>query len=229
MASSSVSVERHGAVVEVELRRPERRNALTASSIAELTRIFRTLTSADVGAVLLHGGDFFSAGLDLSELADGPPPIEEWLGAHRALAAIEAPVVACLLGGAINAGAALVLAADLVVAGENSYLQIKEAEMGMVPTVNAAWLAIRHSSEVGLQLALSCQRVHGPELRRMRVATEVVADDEALTHTRQLVDRLSRYPQAGAARTKGILSAARGARESFDTALDAALKYSQRT
>ena len=223
--SANVLVERRGAVAEVVLHRPEQRNALSSATIDELARVFADLANSDVAAVLLHGGEFFCAGFDLKELATSPPPIGPWVRAHRAIAAIKAPVVGCVLGGAINAGAALALAADLLIVGEASYLQIKEAEMGMTPAVNAAWLAVRHAPGVGLKLALSCQPMFGPELLQRGLASEVVPDREALAHASSLVERLSAYPAAGASRAKGVLSAARGDRTRFFAALEAARAF----
>jgi enoyl-CoA hydratase/carnithine racemase len=210
-------------VAELVLHRPARRNALTTQAIHELAEAFETLARSDVRAVVLHGGAFFCSGLDTEELATSGPPIEAWIAAHRALARLDAPIVACLAGGAINAGAALALAADLLVAGTASYLQIKEAALGMTPTVNAAWLALRHSAAVASQLALTCRRFSGPDLHRLGVAAEVVPDDEVVERGRSLAAELAAYPGGGAAGTKRVLRAVRSEGPRFDAAVEAAL------
>jgi enoyl-CoA hydratase/carnithine racemase len=215
----NIVVGRRERLAIIELHRPAKRNALTRASIDELRRTFQDLASTDVAAVLLHGGDYFCSGFDLDELRVAPLPLDVWVEAHRALAAIAAPVVVCLRGGAINAGAALALGADLLVASDSSYLQIKEAEMDMTPLVNSAWLGANHSTAAAHRLALTCEKVYGPELLRLGVATEVVSDADAFERSLHLATRLSSYPGAASVRTKGVLTAARGGR-GFEAALE---------
>lgn len=221
--TGAVLLHRHGAVAEIVLNRPERRNALSGKAITELADAFRQLSGADVGAVLLRGAEgFFCSGLDRGEFDTAAPPLAVWLAAHQALADLDAPVVCCLLGGAINAGAALVIAADLVVAGETSYLQIMEASIGMVPTVNAAWLALHYPASVAMQLALTGRRMFAVELHRLGVAAQVCPDGEALAQARTLAGRLAAFPDRSAARTKAVLRAAREHRADFASAAAAA-------
>jgi 2-(1,2-epoxy-1,2-dihydrophenyl)acetyl-CoA isomerase len=222
-APAAVSVRRRGPVTEVVLNRPERRNALSGKAIAQLTGICRELADAEVGAVLLRGEqEFFCAGLDITEFDAAHPPLEDWISAHHALADLDVPVVACLQGGAINAGAALALAADLIVAAESAYLQIMEASIGMVPTVNAAWLATRYPASVGLQLALPGTRMFASDLHRLGVVAQVAPDATALQRARDLAARLAAFPGRAAARTKRVLRAAREHGTDFPSAVAAA-------
>ena len=214
--TAPVVVKRSGAVVEVVLNRPDRRNALSASSISALSDAFAGLAGSDAGAVLLRGEQgFFCSGLDLGEVDPSGSVVEAWTEVHCALDQVGLPLIACLEGGAINAGAALALACDLMVAGENSYLQVMEAAMGVTPPVNAAWLALRFPAAVGRQLALSCRRFTGPDLHRMGVALDVVGDDETLGHARRLAERIASYPASAAIRTKRILRQTSGEIDGF--------------
>lgn len=207
-----VRVEKTDGYAEIVLNRPHRRNALTLPAMTALTDAFHQIDGDDqVEAVVLRGeAEFFCSGLDLKEIDTGQPPTATWIGVHRALAALDVPIVCALQGGAINAGAALALACDLMVVGDGAYLQIKEAEMGMTPPVNATWLALRYPAAVGLQLALSCRRFPGPDLVRLTVALESVADQDVLTKARALAAQLASYPGRGAALTKRALRDARG-------------------
>lgn len=110
-----------------------------------------------------------------------------------------------------------------IVAGDTSYLQIMEAAIGMTPTVNAAWLAVRYPASVGLQLALSGHRFSGPDLYRLGVAMEEAPDSRALERARELASRLAAFPDGAAATTKRVLGAARDHGTHFDSAATAAL------
>ncbi|MCU4185251.1 enoyl-CoA hydratase/isomerase family protein [Acidiferrimicrobium sp. IK] len=218
-----VLVERFGAVAEVVLNRPARRNALTATSIASLRDVFSALAVSDAGAVLLRGAEgFFCSGLDLDEVDPSTLSLPVWGAVHQALSDLEIPVVACLEGGAINAGAALALASDLIVAGEHAYLQMTEAAMGVPMPMNAAWLALRYPPAVGMQLALSCRRFKGPDLRRLGIALDVTADEEVLDHARRLASDIASYPAWAGRSTKQSLRLARGDAGGFASAVAAA-------
>lgn len=210
--SAGVRIECDGGVAEVVLDRAERRNALTPAVMVALREGFEAIAEDQgVGALVIRGSEgFFCSGLDLKEIDFSRPLTDEWVGAHRALDALDVPVIAAVTGGAINAGAALALACDLLVVGESAYVQVKEAQMGMTPPVNAAWLGLRYPAAVGLQLALSCRRFTGPELHRLGIALDVVPDDRVEDHARTLARELAAFPNGGAARTKQMLRAARG-------------------
>lgn len=226
--NDGVELQRDGGIAEIILARPHRRNALNPAMMAALTEVISATGAADdVGAIVIRGQDgFFCSGLDLKEISTSSPPAQAWAGVHAALAALATPVIAAVEGGAINAGAALALACDLLVVGDDSYLQIKEAEMGMTPPVNAAWLALRYPPSVGLQLALSCRRFTGPDLHRLGVALDVVATAEVAEHARALAVRLAGYPRHGASAAKTALRAARGeSLPSFLAALDSARSH----
>jgi enoyl-CoA hydratase/carnithine racemase len=201
MGESTIRMERAGARVDIVLDRPARRNAVTQALAVEL-RDALLLVGADpsVGCVVLRGeGGAFCSGMDLG--AAGPDlaaePITAWTGVHAALYRCSAPVVVALERFAINAGASLVLAANLTVAGESSFLQVSEMAMGVAAPMCQAWLHLRHSPSVADRLTLGCDRVPAAELLRLGVVTEVVADDQVVEGAHELADRIAEYPPSG--------------------------------
>jgi enoyl-CoA hydratase/carnithine racemase len=213
MAEPPVLLERSGAVAEVILNRPERRNAVTGPLADALRETFVSLAGDDsVGAIVLRGaGGAFCSGLDLKEFNADPPPSwtagfqEAWIGAHAAIFDCPKVVVGAVERFAINGGAALALACDLVVVGRESFLQVGEIQQGVGAPMNLAWLALRHSEAVAARLALTGERVFGEELVRLGVALRCVEDGEVLAEAGALASRMADYPLAGAAATKRIL------------------------
>ena len=66
----SLHAERRGEIAILRLARPQKRNALDDVLILGMERFFMTLPDG-IKAVVLHGeGEHFSAGLDLSSLAE---------------------------------------------------------------------------------------------------------------------------------------------------------------
>jgi enoyl-CoA hydratase len=196
--ADEVLVERSGGVAALTLNRPRRRNALTVASVRELTaEVTAALGDPDVGAVLLRGaGHCFCSGIDLraaDTTADGT------------LDAADKPVVAALERAAVNAGAALALSADLLVAGRTAFLQVAEVERDMVARINLAWLVAKYGSGRALDLTLTGRRADGDELYRLGMAHARVEDDAVLHTAGELATRLAGLPRTGVARTKRLI------------------------
>lgn len=205
-----VLVERSGRRCDVVLNRPHRRNAVTVELVGELITALRAAEEDEsVGAVVLRGaGGCFCSGLDLS--GTGPPAglSTAWAELHEYIESMRTPIVGALERAAINAGAALALACDLVVAGETSFLQVKEAAMGMMPPVNVAWLVMRHPLSLARRLTLTCDALKGPELLATGVAARCVPDADVVTTAQELADAIAGYPQEAGSRIKSVLAAA---------------------
>ena len=205
----------HDGWAEIVLNRPERRNAINGPLGARLAQTLREADAAEnVQAVLLRGADgAFCSGLDLKEFNAEPPP--EWLprfnaiwrGAHKALFECGKPIVAALERYAINGGAALALAADLLVVGETAFLQVGEVKMGMAAPYNMAWLRLRHSENAAARLTITGRRFPGTELATLGIAYECVADEAVVERARQLATELGGYPPGALARIKATMRA----------------------
>lgn len=204
---ANVTTEISNGVAVITLNRPERKNAITGPLLDELASAVRT-AGADtaVEAVVLSGaGGAFCSGLDLREYNADPP--HPWLAgaadslrdAHVALATCPAPVVVALERYAINGGAALALAGDLVVAGQSAWLQVGEISLGMAAPNNLAWLLARHSLATTLRVVLRGDRMDGPTLVQLGLAHEVVPDDAVLHRAVDLAREIAGHP-AGAGR-----------------------------
>ena len=205
----------HGRWAEVVLNRPESRNAINGPlGEALAAAIGRADAGAEIQAVLLRGADgAFCSGLDLKAFNADPPPDwmprfgAIWRSAHKAIFDCGKPIVAALERYAINGGAALALAADLLVAGETAFLQVGEVKQGMAAPYNMAWLRLRHGENIAAQLTLTGRRFPGSELASLGIAYEAVPDDDVVTSARQRVEELAAYPDGALARIKALLRA----------------------
>ena len=136
-----VTVERTGATATVTINRPDKRNALNALVIAELTRAFAELAGADEpvrAAILTGAGKAFIAGADIGEMATmSTADAKRFSDAGHALAAlIEAlpfPVIAAVNGFALGGGCELALACDFIYASDSAKLGQPEVNLGVIP------------------------------------------------------------------------------------------------
>lgn len=206
----SVEIIRHENWAEIVLSRPERKNAITGPLGIALADALNSLNKDDgVQLIMLRGaGGAFCSGLDLKEFNADPAPDwlasfqSIWRGAHRALFEFEKPIIGALERYAINGGAALAIACDFLVTGEEAFLQVGEVQLGMAAPYNMAWFNLRHSEAVIAELTLIGDRIPGPELMRLGIAQRCVRDDVVLSETRALCERLASFPSGAPARIK---------------------------
>ncbi|MDI9975858.1 enoyl-CoA hydratase/isomerase family protein [Rhodococcus sp. IEGM 1307] len=199
---SDVVVVRHhqSGRLDIELNRPERKNALTVPMVTQLARTFADAQDDDtVTAVLLCGADgCFSSGLDLAEVRPGEPAITAAIAdLHATLSGFEKPLIGALERAAVNGAAAIALACDLLVVGETSFLMVGEAEMGVAAPNNLRWLLAKFDVNQALQLTLACERQYGPDLLRRSFAYEMVPDEQVLVRATELADKIAAYPNGG--------------------------------
>lgn len=201
MSNVCIQRESHGHRVDIILSRPDRKNAITAEMAEQLRDAIReSAHHPDTHCILLRGDSgVFCSGIDLNASGDGkkPGPMPAWPEVHAALYSSPVPVVVALEKYAINAGAALALAAPVVVAGETSFLQVGELAIGVAAPMCAAWLHLRHSPAVADRLIYLADRVPAPELLRLGIVSEVVPDADVLTRACEIADRIANYPVAG--------------------------------
>lgn len=210
---SEVEIVQHPGWAELVLNRPEVRNAINGPLGVELAAKLRELDAdEDVRAILLRGADgAFCSGLDLKSFNADPAPAwladfgTIWREAHKALYEARKPIVAVLQRYAINGGAALALAADVLLVGETAFLQVGEVQQGMAAPYNIAWLRLRHSEAITSQLTLIGRRFSGVELKELGLAYAVAADESVLAEAQQLLEQLAGFPADSLTRVKATL------------------------
>jgi enoyl-CoA hydratase/carnithine racemase len=133
---SSVLLEQDGVVTRITLNRPERRNALSLSTLQELDEALASVPAESRVVVLGGAGPAFSAGHDLGEMIDRPTAFyDELFGAcsevmqhiHR----MPQPVIARVHGIATAAGCQLVAACDLAIASEDARFATPGVKIGL--------------------------------------------------------------------------------------------------
>ena len=134
---SSLKATRRGPVGHIRLTRVAKRNALDLDTVLGLETFFTKLPD-DIRAVVLTGeGEHFSAGLDLSEVAEAHDPLEGVLHSrawHRAFEAIQfgrTPVVTALHGAVVGGGLELTASTHIRVADRSTYYGLPEGSRGI--------------------------------------------------------------------------------------------------
>jgi 2-(1,2-epoxy-1,2-dihydrophenyl)acetyl-CoA isomerase len=159
-SSEGLNVKRSGPLLELELDRPKKRNALTDSIVQSM---IQAITAAgpdeSVRVIVLRGsGDHFCAGFDIvgRNAGDARPrvgSIQRRLPteAHRLIELMmttQTPIVCEVRGWAAGIGLHLVLAADFAIVDEEATLWEPYAQRGFTPDTGGTWLLLRRIGEV---------------------------------------------------------------------------------
>ena len=213
-ADTPILIDRHEGWAEITLNRPETRNAIDMATAEALGEAIETLErEPGLRAVVLRGANgAFCSGLDLKALQAHPDGMSgfaaRWDRVHGGLMRSRKAWIVALERHAVNGGAALALAGDLLVCGAQAFLQIAEVRIGMNAPRNIAWLALRHGEAVAARLCLLGERVPASELLRLGIATEVIADADVVARAQALAATIAGFPADAVATIKGSLRAA---------------------
>lgn len=193
-----VGVERTGdGIAVVTIDRPEARNALRHRTMVEIAD---ALDAADrdegIRCVVLAGGDrFFAAGADIREMAalDGPAlAAHPRTGAWKRIGAVGVPIVAAVEGLAAGGGNELVLASDVVVAGENARFAQPEITLGWMPGAGGTQRLPRAVGKaVAMRMVLTGEPLDARAALATGLVSEVVPPGEALPRALAVARRIA--------------------------------------
>ena len=129
-------IAQRGAVVDLRLNRPAKRNAISDTLVAQLQTAFVNLPETARVVVLSGEGDHFCAGLDLSELGDrsvaeGIVHSRSWHAAFEQIQLGRVPVIAVLHGAVVGGGLELASAAHIRVAEASAFYGLPEGQRGL--------------------------------------------------------------------------------------------------
>jgi enoyl-CoA hydratase/carnithine racemase len=219
---SFVKVERDGPVALIMLDRDEKLNAISTAVEAELSGVLASDDVRTSRAVVISGaGRAFSAGADVTELADRDPEAilryyRETGGVYEQFAALPQPTLAAVHGYCLGGGLELALAADFRIADESAVLGFPEVGIGILPSSGGTARATRFlGAAQAKRLILLGDRLTAGDALAAGLLTEVVADAPA--RARELAHRLAGLPPAAVAVAKAAIDAA--AESSHDVAL----------
>lgn len=216
---SDIDIIDHGAVRVLSINRPERRNALAATTAEELSAaIEEACRTAGVGALVLTGsGGHFSAGGDaeaiLGVIGDDADdaPVRLMRTFHRLVQAIwdsELPVVAAVSGVAYGGAFNLALSCDLIYCSEDARFCQVFMQRGVVPDVGGAYLLPRvvgiHKAK---ELMLLAGEIGARQASELGIVNGILPDAEAvLAHAIAIARQIAESPSFAVSLTKRLVN-----------------------
>lgn len=195
-----IQQEQRDAVVEIQLNRPEKKNALTLLMYRQLSeRLKAADENPKVNVILLTGaGDSFSAGNDIGDFVasvDDPQSVKVIIHFLHTLAAMKKPVIAAIQGDAVGIGTTLLLHCDLVIAADNLRCLMPFVRMGLLPEGGSTLLfprMIGHQS--AFELMVEGSAFGAARGREIGLINQVVGLDELKEVARSRAQALADLP-----------------------------------
>jgi enoyl-CoA hydratase/carnithine racemase len=221
---TDVEVARNGAVLELTLNRPAKKNALTNAMYRALTvALHEAERDQGIGAVLISGaGGVFSAGNDIGDfvaaVSGGDMAAADFV---RKIAGFSKPLVAAVDGLAVGVGTTMLLHCDLIYASPSARFSLPFVDLGLLPEAGSSLLLPRR---VGMARAsawlLAGESFSAEEAREAGLINGVVAADALLVTAREKAAKLAAKPRTALLAARKFL---RGDKEEILARIDAEL------
>jgi enoyl-CoA hydratase/carnithine racemase len=208
--ATEILVARRGAVLEIGIDRPTRKNALTHAMYEALAAAVRSAEGdGAVRAVLFHGTpEAFTAGNDIADFIERPPQGEEAPVFRFIVSVLEStkPLVAAVNGPAVGIGTTLLLHCDLVYAGDNARFSLPFTHLGLLPEFASSYVLPLVAGYQRAAELLLLGEPFGPEAALAAgFVTRVVPAAETLGAARAAADKLCALPPKSVRLTRALM------------------------
>lgn len=224
--SDTVLLEKAGGVATLTLNRPDKLNALCASTRERFGQHLEDVAAdPEIRVVLIQAaGRAFCAGADTDDLPDSPMAWRDRILSaqrhHLALIKMSKVVLAAVQGAAVGGGASLALAADILVLSDNARLGFPFVHAGLIPDGGSSFLLqAKLGTPVALDLLLTGGSIDAQEAMRLGLTRRVVPVDKLLQASRALAEELTRLPAEALILTKS------NSRQAWTGRMEAALAH----
>jgi len=194
-----IGITRDAGVLELELARADKRNALTHEMYATLAAELRAAADDDqLRVILIRGAStIFCGGNDILDFLERPPhPRDSAVRAFvDALVANPLPLVAAVEGPAIGIGTTLLLLCDLVYAGEGAKMQMPFVALGLCPEAGSSQLLQALAGpRLAAELLLLGEPLDAQRAAALGLINRAVPTGQALETARAQARRLAGLP-----------------------------------
>jgi enoyl-CoA hydratase/carnithine racemase len=201
-------------VATIEIARPEKKNALTASMYqAMVDALDAAVADRAVRAVLITGQPgIFTSGNDIEDFMARPPgqggdgldsPVFRFM---HALLDCDKPVVAAVTGAAIGIGTTMLLHCDFVFVSDEARLAMPFVGLGLVPEYASSLLVpqLMGHARAAEKLLLG-DPFTGEQAVECGIANAVLPAAEVVNHARRVAERFNALPPGAVREAKQLL------------------------
>ena len=212
----SIELQIEGRIATVTLNRPDKRNALNAQMVMELTSVVRDLSrpGACKAIILTGAGDAFCSGADLAalkemqqaDMAQNLTDSEQLADLFMAMHDFPGVMFGAINGHALAGGCGLVTMCDIALTHEKAKFGYTETRIGFVPAIVAKFLLAKVGSSQAYRLLLGAEIVSAEVAKEVGLVHEVATTETYDERLAWWVDHLTHGVSAEAlASTKKLI------------------------
>jgi enoyl-CoA hydratase/carnithine racemase len=216
--STDIAVTRGDTWLEIEIRRPEKFNAIREQTAAEIMEAMAQAEDDDgITSVILCGSPkSFCSGIDTVEFEVGEGRYFEFYRKRkrskrfsrlfRELPQYTKPVICAVEGVALGGGLELALLSDMIVAGRNAKFGFPETGIGIMPGAGGTQTLPRLIGKaLAKELIWTGRRITAEEALAMRMVNHVVDAGSALDKARDLAKAIARNAPIAIMQSKAVI------------------------
>lgn len=212
-----ITVKRYtNQVCYLEIDRPNKKNALTKSTIEKLIDFFKTSAhSSQFNVLVLSGSNgFFSAGADLAWMKQAMHQSDEenladaklFNDLYHQMSFYPKPIVAKVERGAYGGAIGLMACADVVITSPRALFKFSETAMGLIPATVAPYIVKKTGSSHARYLLLSGCQFNGADALHYGLVHIVVPAEELENTSQQIAEQMAHLGPRAVAKTKELLN-----------------------
>lgn len=210
----SINVLKHATYSEIQLARPEVKNALDQTTMEAFSEALEQLESRGLPLVLSGQGGLFCAGADiqwmrsrgLGDKASNKADALVLANLLKALAEFPDPTICVAQGAAIGGAVGLVACCDFVIAAPSTLFKFSEVRLGIVPATISPYVVRAMGWRAANRYALCADGFKGDVAAQLGLVTHL---DEDLSHVLEhLLGQLSQNGPAAMRNCKSLIGQA---------------------
>jgi len=222
-----------GALALITLNRPDKRNALSATMIAELMSALESVESgSDRVAMIAGAGKAFCAGMDLDALKSlaSQSPEQNLMDAKataalfRRLWSFPKPLIAAVNGAALGGGCGIATLCDFTLAIPEAKFGYTEVRIGFIPALVSVFLERQIGEKLARDLFLTGRHFDAAEAKAMGLVTRIVPSEQLSGAAQELASILMANSPGAVQATKRLL--VRAAEAEIDRRIELAVQAS---
>jgi methylglutaconyl-CoA hydratase len=214
MAYESITLQIHDVVAVLTLNRPDKRNAITHTMIAEILEALDDAEKSPARVLILTGAaNAFCAGMDLLALKDFRSQSDAEIVADariiatlfRRLYSFPKPTIAAVNGPAIAGGCGLATVCDFTLAVPAAKFGYTEVRVGFIPALVSSYVIQQVGEKRARDLLLSGRIFSAAEAQSMGIVNELIEPDKLNPRALELARSLGEMSPVALSHTKRLL------------------------
>jgi methylglutaconyl-CoA hydratase len=217
---TTLILEVSGHIAKITLNRPDKRNAISTTMMAELqTALDEIERSHSRVAIITGAGKAFCAGMDLEMLsaiaqqspAENQEDSRRIAKMLRRIWSFPRPLIAAVNGVAFAGGCGIATLCDFTLASPEARFGYTEVKIGFLPAIVSVFLTRQIGEKRSRDLLLTGRVIDAAEAKEFGLVSEVVPADQLQDRAQELASTLIEASPSSLSRAKRLLISSQAA------------------